>query len=51
MSGLTSDEVVINRKKYGKNIYTKKNKKSFFKLVLETFSDPIIKILLIDIKV
>ena len=47
MSGLTSDEVVISRKKYGKNIYTKKNKKSFFKLVLETFSDPIIKILLI----
>ena len=45
--GLTSNEVVINRKKYGSNTYTKLKRKSFFKLVLESTSDPIIKILLI----
>jgi len=46
-NGLSNDEVVINRKKYGSNIFTKKKQDSFFKLLLETFSDPIIKILLI----
>ena len=47
MNGLTNEEVLINRKKYGSNIFTKKKQDSFFKLLLETFSDPIIKILLI----
>ena len=46
-SGLSNEEVLINRKKYGANIFTKKKQDSFFKLLLETFSDPIIKILLI----
>ena len=45
--GLTSIEVEKSRKEYGSNTYTKLKRKSFFKLVLETFSDPIIKILLI----
>lgn len=46
-NGLSNDEVLINRKKYGSNIFTKKKDDSFFKLLMETFSDPIIKILLI----
>lgn len=46
-NGLTSDEVIKNRKKYGNNLLTKKNNDTFFKLLLETLSDPIIKILLI----
>ncbi len=46
-NGLTSDEVIKSRKKYGNNSLTKKNNDTFFKLLLETLSDPIIKILLI----
>ena len=46
-NGLTNEEVIINRKKYGSNIFSKKKQDSFLKLLLETFSDPIIKILLI----
>ncbi len=45
--GLNDEEVIINRKKYGSNTFTRKKKDSFFKLLMETFSDPIIKILLI----
>jgi calcium-translocating P-type ATPase len=46
-NGLTNEEVIINRKKYGSNTFSRKKQESFFKLLLETFSDPIIKILLI----
>jgi calcium-translocating P-type ATPase, PMCA-type len=46
-NGLNDKEVIINREKYGENIFTKKKQDTFFKLLLETFSDPIIKILLI----
>ena len=46
-NGLSDKEVIINREKYGENIFTKKKQDTFFKLLLETFSDPIIKILLI----
>ena len=46
-NGLTNEEVIINRKRYGSNTFSKKKQDSFFKLLLETFSDPIIKILLI----
>ena len=46
-NGLTSEEVIINRKKYGSNSFSKKKQDSFLKLLMETFSDPIIKILLI----
>ena len=46
-NGLTCDEFIKNRKKYGNNSLTKKNNDTFFKLLLETLSDPIIKILLI----
>ena len=46
-NGLTSKEVIKNRKKYGTNVISKKNDDTFIKLLLETLSDPIIKILLI----
>lgn len=46
-NGLSSEDVVINRKKYGSNTFSRKKQDSFFKLLMETFSDPIIKILLI----
>lgn len=47
IKGLTKKEVEINREKYGTNSLTKMKKDSFFKKLLITFSDPIIKILLI----
>ena len=47
MNGLTKQEVVQSRKKYGSNTLTKIKPKSLFQLILESFSDPIIKILLI----
>ena len=46
-SGLTNKQVEINREKYGSNELTKMKKDSFIKKLLITFSDPIIKILLI----
>ena len=47
LNGLTEKEVEENRLKYGKNILTKATKDSFFRKLMITFSDPIIKILLI----
>ena len=49
--GLTEKEVVESRKKYGSNEITKKNNNSFFKLLIESLSDPIIKILLIALAI
>lgn len=46
-SGLSDEQVIINRSKYGSNTFSRKTQDSFFKILLETFSDPIIKILLI----
>lgn len=46
-NGLTNKQVEINREKYGSNELTKIKKDSFIKKLLITFSDPIIKILLI----
>lgn len=45
--GLTKEEVLISRKKYGTNILTSKKKKSFLREFIETLADPIIKVLLI----
>ena len=47
LNGLSKKEVEINREKYGKNILTRMKKDSFIKKLFITFSDPIIKILLI----
>ncbi len=46
-NGLSDEEVIENRIKYGKNVFSRKKQETFLKLLLETFSDPIIKILLI----
>jgi len=46
-AGLTNDQVLINRKKYGSNIFTPKKKKSLLEQYLEKFEDPTIKILLV----
>ena len=49
--GLGKNEVLEQRKKYGSNVLTKTKKNSFLKLLLESFSDPIIKILLIALAI
>ena len=46
-TGLNDKEVIESRKKYGSNKVLIKKKNSFFNLILESLSDPIIKILLI----
>lgn len=47
LTGLTDAEVVESRKKHGANILTPPEKESLWKLFLEKFEDPIIRILLI----
>lgn len=47
INGLTNEEVINNRRKYGSNKIPTKKKESFFRKLLETLGDPIIKILLI----
>ena len=49
--GLTNDEVIKAREAYGSNVIEAKNENSFFKLLLESFGDPIIRILLIVLAV
>lgn len=50
-NGLTNNEVISNRKKYGSNIISEQKHDSFFKILLESLGDPIIKILLIALAV
>ena len=45
--GLTNEEIILSRKRYGSNKIINKKKNSFFRLVIESLNDPIIKILLI----
>lgn len=45
--GLTEKEVIENREKYGTNELSNVKENSFFKLLLESLGDPIIRILLI----
>jgi P-type Ca2+ transporter type 2C len=49
--GLNDSEVGLNREKYGSNVLTKYKKNSFLHLMLESFGDPIIKILLIALAI
>lgn len=51
MKGLTEKQVEENKKKYGNNILSKKEKESFLKMLLATLGDPIIKILLIALAI
>lgn len=46
-TGLSSEQVIANRLKYGENILTPPKKESLWKLFTEKFEDPIIRILLI----
>ncbi len=50
-NGLSEEEVIISRKKYGSNAITNKGQEGFFKLLLESLGDPIIKILLIALAI
>ena len=49
--GLNDNEVLASRKEYGSNEITKQKKNTFFKLLLESLGDPIIKILLIALAI
>lgn len=51
MRGLSENEVIESRKKYGSNEITKVAKDSFFKMLISTLGDPIIKILLIALAI
>lgn len=51
LHGLNNEEVELNRKKYGTNSITNVKQKGFFKLLLESLGDPIIKILLIALAI
>lgn len=45
-SGLSHSEVAASRNQHGSNLFTRQKRKSFLKQYLESFGDPIIKILL-----
>ena len=45
--GLSPQEVLISRNQHGENRVTSQKRKGFFHQFLESFSDPVIKILLI----
>ena len=47
VKGLTDTEAAESAKKHGKNILTKKKRKGFLLRYLESFRDPVIKILLV----
>ena len=49
--GLNDKEVLELSKKYGSNEITRKKSNTFFKILLESLSDPIIKILLIALSI
>lgn len=46
-TGLSKNEVIESRKKYGSNEIKRQSKNDFFHLLIESLGDPIIKILLI----
>lgn len=50
-NGLSTKEVIDSRNKYGSNKLEAKEGNSFFKLLLESLGDPIIKILLIALAI
>lgn len=47
LTGLSDKEVLINREKYGNNLLTPPKRPSMWKLYLEKFRDPVIRILLV----
>ena len=51
MNGLTDEEVLESRKKYGSNSVELKNENKFIKLFIDALGDPIIKIMLIALAI
>ena len=49
LTGLTPEEVLLSRKRHGSNLFTKRKRKSFLLKYLESFGDPIIRILFIAV--
>ena len=49
--GLTRKEVLLSREKHGENTLKKRKRKGFFRQYLSSFSDPIIRILLIALAI
>ena len=47
MTGLTASEVAASRERYGSNVLTPPQRKSLWRLYLEKYEDPIIRILLV----
>lgn len=47
LTGLTEQEVLSNREKYGVNLLTPPKRPSMWKLYLEKFQDPVIRVLLV----
>ncbi len=47
LQGLSEEEVVRNRQQYGENTLTPPKRESIWKLYLEKFKDPVIKVLLV----
>ena len=50
-TGLNNKEVLESRKKHGSNTISIKNRNTFFRIVIESLNDPIIKILLIALAI
>ena len=46
MQGLSEAEAVLSRQRHGENRLTRQRRNSFWRQLLESFGDPIIKILL-----
>jgi len=51
LNGLSKEEVYESKIKYGSNVLSKNKKDGFFKLLISTLGDPIIKILLIALAI
>ena len=49
--GLSEEEVIESRKKYGTNKITEGKQNGFLKLLIESLGDPIIKILLVALSI
>ena len=47
LKGLTQDEVIRSREQYGANLLTPPKRKSLWRLFIEKFNDPVIRILLV----
>ena len=47
LTGLTDNEVLESRQRYGSNLLTPPKRPSMWKLYLEKFNDPVIRVLLV----